>query len=193
MQSAFPCKQPPSLFIPSPASFFCRGLWLYLAYVIDPLMFPRFVSHTISYKGRPRPSMHGSKTKGRRTRNERRRKPSISTPRFNRNKAKLVDINLAPLRHRIFPTVRLPRLPLPLRPTAHTVYPRDRSRTTLSPTRLSNRCTPAIVINIIIHIIVITCDPHLHLSAHRIIRGISPRFCPIRPPPLRIARCSRGD
>ena len=143
-------------------------------------------------KGRQRPSTHGSKTNGRQTRNDGRKRPSISTPRFNRNRDKLAGINLALLRHRNSPPAPPPQPRLPPRPTARTVCPRDRSRTTLPVTRLSIRHTRAII-NITLHIIIITCDPHLHLSAHRIIRGISQKFYPSRRRPLRTACRSRGD
>lgn len=154
-----------------------------------PCLPPLFHPPTLT-KGRQRPSTHGSKTKGHRTRNERRKRPSIFMF-FNRNKAKLVALNRALLRHRRFLSPPLPRPPLLHIPTVRTESPRGRSRTTLSATRLSIRCTRVIIINIITHIITVTSDPHLHLSAHRIIHGISPKFSPIRPRPLRTACPSR--
>ena len=148
---------------------------------------PVFVYAPFLYKGRQRPSTHGFKTKGRQTRSERKKRPSISTPRFNRKKGKLTDIKLALLRRGNIPTVPLLRPPLPLRRTAHTVSPHDRWRTRLSATRLSIRLTRVIII------IVMVCDPHLHLSAHRITYGISRKFYPSRLRQLRAPSPSRGD
>ena len=110
------------------------------------------------------------------------------------NKGKPVDINQPLLRYRRFLSSPLARPPLLHTQTVHTASPRGRLRTTLSVTRLSIRPTRVIIISIIIHIItVVTCDPHLHLSAHRIIRGISPKFYPIRLRPLRApCRSRRG-
>ena len=156
------------------------------------MSFPHALFHApIPTKGRQRPSTHGFKTKGPRTRNERRKRPSIIMP-FNRNKVKLVDINQAMRQHRIFLSPPPFQLPLPHTPIARTECPRNRLRTTLLATRLSIRCTRFIIINIIIHIITVNCDPHLHPSAHRIIHGISPKFYPIRLRPLRTACRSRG-
>ena len=147
---------------------------------------PVFVYAPFLRKGRQRPSTHGFKTKGRQTRNERRKRPSISTLRSNRKKGKLTDIKLALLRRGNFPTVRLPRLRPPLIRTARTVSPHDRWRTRLLATRLSIRPTRVIII------IVMACDPHLHLSAHRITHGISRKFYPIRLRQLRAPSPSRG-
>lgn len=64
----------------------------------------------------------------------------------------------------------------------------------MSATRLSIRCT-RVIINFIIHIIIVSSNPDLlHLSAHRIIPGISLKFYPTRLQPLRtVAACrSRG-
>lgn len=162
--------------------FSCRGLDLYLADVTDRCTsLPPLFHAPFPTKGRPRPLTHGFKTKGLRIRSGRRKRPSISTP-FNRNKDQLADINLALLRHKIFLSDLLSLLPLPHEPTALTESPRSLLKTTLSVTRLSIRSTRVIIINIIIHIITVLNDPHLHRSAHRIIPGIHLKFYPTLPP-----------
>lgn len=98
------------------------------------------------------------------------------------------------LRHRRFLSAPLSPPPLHRIPTAHTECPRGRLKTTLSATRLSIRPTRVNTNIIIIHIIIVSSNPDpLHLSAHRIIPGISLKFYPIRLQPLRTAAPCRSS